>query len=320
LNGNIAQGGPGGSGTFTGGAGGAGLGGAIYNQGTLKIASSAFSHNSVQGGNGGRGSLGGGAGGAGKGGAFFNEAGTVVMISNKNTFTQNTARGGTGGYGLFVGGAAGQGVGEVEGNHNGHVFSIDQPPSTPSTTVVSTSHTPSVFGQAATFLAIVTRPEGTRTGTMTFKDGTTVLGREIVRNGVALLTTAALTAGTHSITAVYDSDVFADSSTSNVVTQTVNAAGTRTTLTSGQNPAPESATVTFTATVTSTVTGAAVNEGTVTFFIGRYAYTTVAVTSGVAKFATYISPPGKYSMVAVYNPGPNFTGSTSAVLTQVSTR
>jgi hypothetical protein len=225
-------------------------------------------------------------------------------------------------------------IGSFEWNPNGHVFPTDEPPSTLSTTVMTTSHTPSLFGQSVTFSAIVSRPGGTPTGTVTFKDGTTVLGRATLGHGVASLTTATLTAGTHSITAVYDSDIFPDNSTANVLTQTVNAAGTKTTLASAQNPAPQSATVTFTATVTSPVSGAAamksrpwwkfeipvaVNEGTVTFYIGQYAVATVAVTGGVARFARYISPPGKYPMAAVYNPGPNFTGSTSAVLTQVST-
>jgi hypothetical protein len=45
-----------------------------------------------------------------------------------------------------------------------------------STTAVKTSLTPSLFGQRVTFKATVTGSSGTPTGTVTFKDGASVLG------------------------------------------------------------------------------------------------------------------------------------------------
>ncbi len=83
LTGNNAQ--------FAQGGGGAGLGGAIFNQkGTLTINSSNFVSNTVQGGSAGRATDGsGGSVGGGYGGAIFNLDGTVTL--NTMTYSGNSA-------------------------------------------------------------------------------------------------------------------------------------------------------------------------------------------------------------------------------------
>jgi titin len=63
---------------------------------------------------------------------------------------------------------------------------------------------------------------GTPTGSVTFKDGTTVLGTKTLSSGKATLTTSTLAAGTHSITAVYGGNADFAGSTSRVLIQTVN--------------------------------------------------------------------------------------------------
>jgi hypothetical protein len=74
----------------------------------------------------------------------------------------------------------------------------------PTTTVVVTSGTPSVFGTTVTFTATVTSTSGTPTGTMTFSDGATLLGpATLTATGVATFATSALTVGTHAINAAY---------------------------------------------------------------------------------------------------------------------
>lgn len=72
-------------------------------------------------------------------------------------------------------------------------------------TAVSTSVTPSDFGQSVTFTATVTSSAGTPGGSVQFKDGGTNLGAAATLNasGVATIATSALTAGTHVITADY---------------------------------------------------------------------------------------------------------------------
>src|SRR5262249_17993587 len=86
---------------------------------------------------------------------------------------------------------------------------------------------PAVTGQDVTFtatLAAVAPGAGTPTGTVTFKDGTVILGTFAVgADGTATITTSFAAAGGHAITAVYNGDPnFAGSSQS--LTQQVNPA------------------------------------------------------------------------------------------------
>ena len=87
---------------------------------------------------------------------------------------------------------------------------------TTSTTLVS-SLNPSLVGQAVTFTATVSG--STPTGTVTFKDGATTLGTGTPNGaGVATFSTAALTSGSHAVTAAYGGDASNASSTSPVLT------------------------------------------------------------------------------------------------------
>ena len=88
--------------------------------------------------------------------------------------------------------------------------------------IVSSLSDPSTSGQSVTFTATVT---GTGApGTVTFKDGETVLGSSTLINGTATYATSALSVGDHSITAVYGGDTNFAGSTSSPVTLTVKAA------------------------------------------------------------------------------------------------
>jgi hypothetical protein len=94
------------------------------------------------------------------------------------------------------------------------------------TTVVSPSANPSVFGQSVTFTATVsvTSPAaGTPTGSVSFMEGASTLGSGSLSSGVATFATSALAVGSHSITAVYGGDSNFSGSTSLILTQTVNA-------------------------------------------------------------------------------------------------
>ena len=92
------------------------------------------------------------------------------------------------------------------------------------TTTVSSSQNPSTHGRSVTFTAIVTPPAGASlSGIVTFKDGSTTLGTLTVSTSThkAMLATSALSAGTHSITAVYNGNSNLNGSTSAVLRQTV---------------------------------------------------------------------------------------------------
>jgi Pro-kumamolisin, activation domain/Bacterial Ig-like domain (group 3) len=95
------------------------------------------------------------------------------------------------------------------------------------TTTVTSSQNPANFGASVTFTATVTTTGANPpTGTVTIYDGTTALGSGILSGGATAfaLSTSSLTAGTHSITAVYGGDASNTGSTSAVLTQTINPA------------------------------------------------------------------------------------------------
>jgi len=93
-----------------------------------------------------------------------------------------------------------------------------------STTSVASSVNPSVVGQPVTFTATIA--PSAATGTVTFRDGGATIGTGTVSGGIATFTTSALTAGAHSITAVYGGSTNYSSSTSGALTQAVTANGT----------------------------------------------------------------------------------------------
>jgi len=76
---------------------------------------------------------------------------------------------------------------------------------TPMNTLVSSAG--NVFvSNPVTFTASLTSSAGTPTGTVSFYDGTTLLGTQALAAGSAAYTTSALAAGAHSITAAYSGD------------------------------------------------------------------------------------------------------------------
>jgi hypothetical protein len=91
-------------------------------------------------------------------------------------------------------------------------------------TAVVSSHNPSTHGTAVTFTATVTPAfGGTATGTVTFKNGTTVLGTGAVNaSNKATFTTSTLAVGTHSITGTYGGNASFKVSVSPVLKQVVN--------------------------------------------------------------------------------------------------
>ncbi len=108
-----------------------------------------------------------------------------------------------------------------------------------STTALSASANPSTYGKPVTFTAKVTSGvAGTITGTVSFKNGATLLATVAVNcSGVGTYTTTAtaLVAGAHTITATYNGDTLHLTSTHSV-TETVNKAAATTAVTSSLNP------------------------------------------------------------------------------------
>ena len=181
--------------------------------------------------------------------------------------------------------------------------------------VLTSSPYASRYGQPVAFYAAVkSATSGTPAGTVTFKDGSTVMGTGTLSLGHAKFTTLKLTVGTHSLTAVYAGNANFAGSTSAVLTFVTSKAASSTTIASSLNPSTHGTAVTFTATVKSSTTGTP--TGSATFKDGTVVLVTVALTSGKATFTTSTLTTGSHSITATYNGSAGFNPSTSAALTQ----
>jgi len=186
-----------------------------------------------------------------------------------------------------------------------------------STSVALTSSAnPATYGQAVTFTATVTSSSGnTPIGSVNFNDGSTTLGTGTLdANGVATFTTSSLSLGSHSVVAAYPGDTNFVPANSSPLSQQVNQASATLALASSASPSSFNEPVTLTATVTPQYSGSA--TGNVTFYDGTIALGTVAVSGNEASFSTSGLTVGSHSLTAAYSGDTNFTGSTSAVLSQ----
>ena len=186
-------------------------------------------------------------------------------------------------------------------------------------TSVSSNNNPSIFGQPVTFTAtvsVVAPGSGSATGTVTFFDNASNIGSgPLDGSGHATLTTSALSAGTHNITAHYGGDGNFNASIGSLPTQTVNQASTTTAVTSNHNPSVFGQPVTFSATVAS---GAGIPTGTVQFLDGGANLgPPVALSSGLATLTTASLSAGAHNITAAYSGDTNFTGSTGSLPTQM---
>ena len=185
-----------------------------------------------------------------------------------------------------------------------------------SKTVVTTSGSPSFFGQPVTFTAAVTSrhgpiPDGEL---VTFYDGTTTLGSVTLASGTAAYTTSSLSAKTHSIKATYTGDATFEPSTA-WVKQVVDQYPTTTTLSSSPNPSAYAQTVAFTATVTPT--GPYPLIGKVWFKDGAIGIGSATLSGGVAVLTKKWLAAGTHPITAQYLGDSANAKSTSAVLNQV---
>lgn len=189
-------------------------------------------------------------------------------------------------------------------------------PSGTTTSAVSSSVNPSVFGQTVTFTATVAAAApgaGTPTGNVTFLDGSTPLGTATLVNGQASFSVSNLTVGTHAITAAYSGDTsFNGSASATALTQTVNKAATTTSnVTSSRNPSEVGQPVTFTVTVAGVAPGAGAPTGTVRFLDGSTSLGTATLSNGTASLTVSTLTAGSHSITATFEGDANFGSSTS---------
>ena len=209
----------------------------------------------------------------------------------------------------------------------GSRVSITQVVGKATTTTLTSSLANSTYSQVIKLTAIVKATETTKTkvtGTVTFYDGDTVLGRVAVSgNGKKVtLVLPTLSAGTHTIKAVYSGDgTFVTSSIS--LTQTVSVAVTTTKLKSSPSKTVVGQSCTLTATVASVKPAKLKPTGAVSFYDGSTFLGSATVDSkGKCTLTVSTLTVGTHSLRAVYEGTSNFAGSeinVSRVVVQAKT-
>ncbi|MFY9855754.1 MAG: Ig-like domain-containing protein [Terracidiphilus sp.] len=145
------------------------------------------------------------------------------------------------------------------------------------------------------------------TGTVTFYNGTTIIGNSAVNAGIASLTTSFAAGGTATLHAVYSGDYNYLSSTSSSIS--MNISGPLVTMTTLQ-ASTSSVAIGGSVTLTATLSPASVT-GTVTFYNGSTAIGTANVNAGVATLNTTFANSGMIGLKAIFTANASWETSTS---------
>ncbi|HEX3840160.1 MAG TPA: Ig-like domain-containing protein [Acidimicrobiales bacterium] len=195
----------------------------------------------------------------------------------------------------------------------------------PTTTTVTTSPDPTVFGQPTTFTASVAADApgaGTATGTVEFQIDGQTYETDTLSGGTASATPdAALAPGTYTVTAIYSGDPNFVASTG-TTTHVVNQDPTTTGVTSSVSPSVFGQPVTFTATVSANAPGAGTPTGNVTFLDGATPLGTPALNAVAGNDQASITVSslsvGTHAISAVYGADVDFLTSTGTVTQSVN--
>jgi hypothetical protein len=181
---------------------------------------------------------------------------------------------------------------------------------TATSVALTTSGSPSVYPQPVTFTAAVS--PSTATGTVQFMDGATLLSTATLGSGSAQFTAAALTGGSHTITATYSGDSANSPATSAPLTQTVSPATPTVTISTTSNPTTVGTFVLFNMSITPRSPGAVLQV-----LDGQTVLATVTTSStGGASFSTTTLTAGYHSITASWAGDGSVSAGTSAVLTE----
>ena len=200
----------------------------------------------------------------------------------------------------------------------GHTYTGTSNPVTVITTPavsLTSSVNPVNLGANTTLTATVSSPYGTPTGTVTFMDGSTVLGTGTLNSsGVATLTVSFSVAGNHPLTVSYPGAGYFQAANSAVLNELVQTFGTTIGLTSSVNPVIVNANTVLTATASST---SGTPTGTITFMDGTTVLGTATLNaSGVATLTVSFSTSGTHPLTATYPATGPYLAGTSAVLNE----
>jgi streptogramin lyase len=218
------------------------------------------------------------------------------------------------------------------GRQLGEYFITGTPPAAAAatSTALATDVTAPDVGQTVHLTATVTSTAGTPTGgTVTFFDGTQTIGTANVDvSGHTVLATAFQTAGTHTLSAVFNGTAGFAPSGPATLKETVAQDPTTTTLIASTNPAPVGHTLLLTVTVTPAFTGAGAPTGVIELKDGNNVIAITTLDSSGRAVFTFIPgqtirnghtrstvlPPGIHHLTAQYEGDNNFAASTSVPL------
>jgi hypothetical protein len=189
----------------------------------------------------------------------------------------------------------------------------------PTTLAFTANPATSNYAQPVTLTAVVA-PNAAQNhnpgGTMTFTDGSTLVGTAPVVNGTATFATTMLTSGANTLTATYSGDANFASSTATAM-ETVNGSGSVTTLTVAPDPVLVGQPVTLSVGVVG-ISYATTPTGSVTFYNGTVSLAKLTLdATGHAAYTLTALPVGSYALTAVYSGDALFYTSTSPVATLV---
>jgi hypothetical protein len=238
--------------------------------------------------------------------------GTILLVGGKASLTVNSTLGV--GTHTLIATYNGDGFYSPKSSSSLHVV---RPPVYLTQTTLIAAPTTVLASQTVRLTATVSSSPLPPSGIVTFLDGTRTLGSQSLdSNGVALLDTATLISGMHSITAKYQgytspTELFA-SSISSPSTIIVNSNLTTTALSASTSSPTAGTVVTFTANVAS---GAGVPLGGVTFYDGTVNLGTSSLKAdGSASFSTASLSIKTHAITASFNANATFSGSISSVL------
>jgi sugar lactone lactonase YvrE len=191
-------------------------------------------------------------------------------------------------------------------------------------TSLAAAPNPASVGASVTMTASITVPAGQSnttqpTGTVSFYDGSTLLGLGTVSNGTATYVASFATVGMHNLSAVYTGDTNFGTSTSANVVESITAYSAGITLASSINPTIVGQQTMLSSIVTNSSGQSMTTQptGTVSFYDGAALLGTSTIVSGMATYPASFGTAGSHTLTAVYSGDLNYGAATSGALVQV---
>jgi hypothetical protein len=193
----------------------------------------------------------------------------------------------------------------------------------PTTPALTASPASIGYGRQVTLTATLTPSTAQQnhlpTGTVTFSNGSTIVGTGTLANGVASFNTTSLPVGANNLTAAYSGDTNFAASTSSAAVETVGELASATILTVLPNPASPGQAVTLSAAVAGTGFGSSTTpSGAIAFYDGAFILAPATLdATGQATYTASTLALGTHTLTAVYAGSAVFSGSTSNAVSEI---